>query len=168
MHAETGEGPIEAFWRNARRHARLENMPGYLGTQPVELVIPPVWSFGATDEHADELLDLVLSGVKTATASAEWDYEAEGEPLPRVGDLSIVTDSQGHPRALLQTSAVEVRPFDEVDAEHAYLEGEGDRSLDHWRRVHEQFFTENSTHGRGFSPDMPIVLERFAVRYTSE
>ena len=48
-------------------------------------------------------------------------------------------------------------PFDEVDEEHAYLEGEGDRSLEYWREVHERFFTEHATHDRGFATDMPVV-----------
>ena len=36
------------------------------------------WAFG---EAADELADLVLRGIKTATCSAYDLYEAEGEPL---------------------------------------------------------------------------------------
>lgn len=36
------------------------------------------WGFGATTEHADELLALVLDGVKTGTAGYLWEYEAEG------------------------------------------------------------------------------------------
>ena len=63
---------------------------------------------------------------------------------------------------------VEVVPFDEVDEEHAYLEGEGDRSLEYWREVHERFFTEHATHDRGFATDMPIVCERFRVAYQPE
>jgi uncharacterized protein YhfF len=59
-----------------------------------------------------------------------------------------------------------VVPFDEVDEEHARLEGEGDRSLAHWRTDHERFFSEASA--RGFEPDMPVVLERFEVIYQSE
>ena len=168
MHSEAGEGPLEAFWRNARRHAHLESLvPAYFGANALEVVVPPAWSFGATPVQADELLDLVLSGVKTATASAAWDYEAEGEPLPKVGELSIVTDSQGRPRALLQTTAVEVRPFDDVDAEHARLEGEGDLSLAFWRRVHQEVFTAHAAHGRAFSTTMPVVLERFALLYVA-
>ena len=58
-----------------------------------------------------------------------------------------------------------VVPFDEVDADHARDEGEGDQSLEHWRVSHERFFTEHSD--GGFSPDMPVVLERFSVLYTS-
>ena len=160
--------PIEAFWAVARRRARLAVMPGYFGPTPLESVPPPAWSFGATPEQADELLGLVLDGTKTATASSLWDYEAEGEELPRAGALGIVLDGSGLPRALVETTAVEVRPFDEVDAEHARLEGEGDRSLAHWREVHRRFFTEHHSHDRGFSTTMPVVLERFAVRYAAE
>ena len=58
-------------------------------------------------------------------------------------------------------------PFAEVDEAHAYAEGEGDRSLEHWRSVHRRFFTEHATHDRfadgGFDEQMPVVLERFEV-----
>ena len=57
--------------------------------------VPDAWAFGATSEQADELLGLVLAGTKTGTASSLWDYEAEGEPLPTAGDLSI---RPGRPR----------------------------------------------------------------------
>ena len=156
---------IEQFWEAARHQTRTNPVPGYLGTYSGEALSPPAWSFGATPEHADELLALVLDGTKTATAGALWDYEHEDENLPRVGDLNIVLDSLDHPRALIEVVQVEVVPFEDVDAEHAHLEGEGDRSLAHWREVHQHFFTEFATHDRGFSPRMPVVLERFRVLY---
>ena len=88
------------------------------------------------------------------------------EALPQAGSIDIVLDSTGRPRALLKTTDVEVVPFDEVDEEHARLEGEGDLSLEHWREVHERFFT---TTGPGeaeeFTSDLPVVLERFEVLY---
>jgi len=167
MHDESGEGPLQAFWRNARRHAHLESVPGYFGQGPLELVVPPAWSFGADSEQADDLLALVLDGTKTATAGALWDYESEGEQLPRVGDLSIILDGQGLPRALIRATSVEVMPFDEVTPEHAAAEGEGDLSLAHWREVHRQFFTEVATHDRGFSEQMPVVLEHFELVYSA-
>jgi uncharacterized protein YhfF len=157
---------IEAYWAIARSQAHLTEIPGYFGPSPLAVLTPPAWAFGATAEHADELLALVLEGRKTATAGALWDYEAEGEALPQVGALSIVLDGAGHPRALLETTHVEVVPFDEVSAEHAYLEGEDDRSLQMWREVHERFFTEHAEHDRGFSADMPIVLERFRLLHS--
>ena len=164
--AETAEDPrVQAFWEVAKFHAKLNAAPSYFGPTPLEAVPPPAWSFGATPEVADELAALVREGVKTATASALWDYEVEGESLPEVGELSIVLDGQGDPVALISTTLVEVVPFDEVGEEHARLEGEGDRTLAGWRDVHERFFSEHKTHDRAFAADMPIVLERFEVIY---
>ena len=110
----------------------------------------------------------MLEGKKTATATALWDFEAEDEQLPERGTLSILLDGAGHPRALVEATDVSVVPFDEVTEEHAFLEGEGDRSLAEWREVHERFFTEHAGHDRGFSTDMPVVLERFEVVYQAE
>lgn len=124
---------------------------------------PDAWAFGATALMAEELLALVLAGVKTATAGALWDYEAEGDPLPREGQLNIVLDGAGVPRALVRTTTVSVVAFHEVDAEHAWCEGEGDRSLADWREGHERFFTDHALHDRGFAGDMPIVLERLEL-----
>ena len=55
--------------------------------------------------------------------------------------------------------------FDEVSAEHARREGEGDLSLAYWREVHQRFFTEYAEHDRGFSPTMPVVLQSFEVLF---
>jgi uncharacterized protein YhfF len=157
---------VEAFWNLARFHANLNSAPTYFGPTTLEVVPPPAWAFGDSADVADELLKLVLDGTKTATASALWDYEAEGEALPEVGSLSILLDGRGHPRALINTTDVAVVPFDEVGEEHARLEGEGDGSLAHWRAVHERFFAGASS--RAFEPDMPVVLERFQVIYQAE
>ncbi|MFF5325021.1 ASCH domain-containing protein [Janibacter hoylei] len=155
---------IEAFWQRAQQHADLASVSSYTGENPLALLRPPAWGFGATPAQADELLDLVLAGTKTATASSQWEYEAEGEELPSAGTLGIVVDGSGTPRALVVTTRVRVLPFDEVDDEHARAEGEGDRTLRHWREVHEQFFTEHAG-GRDFAPDMPVVLEELRVVY---
>lgn len=154
---------IEDFWTDAKIRAGLNPASAYTGPNAQDSVRPPAWSFGADPQTADALLDLVLRGIKTATAGALWDYDAEDEPLPSSGELAILLDGQGHPHALIRTVDVRVVPFDEVDAEHAYLEGEDDRSLASWRRIHERFFAEHASHDRGFSPDMPVVLERFEV-----
>jgi uncharacterized protein YhfF len=157
---------IDAFWQVARMRAKLNPTGYYTGARPLESLPPPAWAFGATPEQADELLGLVLSGAKTATAGALWDYEEAGEDLPTPGALGIVTDGRGIPHALVITTEVEVVPFDEVSEEHAYLEGEGDRSLATWRETHQRFFTDHAAHDRGFSRDMPVVLQRFAVLYS--
>ena len=151
------------FWRRALPALERGRVPVVVGHVPSQTLPPPAWSFGATPAMADELLELVLEGRKSATASALWDYAAQEESVPQVGDLSIILDGGGRPRALIVTTRVRVIPFEDVDAEHAAAEGEGDRSLAHWREVHERFFTEHADHDRGFSTDMPVVCEDFEV-----
>lgn len=144
------DAALHQFWAEART-ARPE-LPAQL---------PEAWAFGATPEHADGLLRLVLDGVKTGTASSLRDYEADGDPLPEVGELSIILDGSGAPRAVLETTEVVTVPFDQVTAEHAHAEGEGDRTLAAWRQIHARFWTEHSD--GGFAPDMPVVCERFRL-----
>lgn len=145
---------VTRFWSDAREvHAALPLEP------------PEAWAFGATPEHADQLLDLVLSEVKTGTASSLQDYEAVDEAPPAVGGVSIVLDGAGIPRAVLEVTDVDVVPFDQVTAEHARAEGEDDRTLASWRRIHEQFWREHSAHG--FAPDMPVVCESFRVLHAA-
>jgi uncharacterized protein YhfF len=156
---------ILAFWRRAESAVERGRVPVVTGPVVFDTVPPPAWSFGADNDQADELLALLLEGRKTATASALWDYQAEAEPLPEPGELSIILDGSGRPRALVAITDVRTVPFAEVDADHAAAEGEGDGSLTYWRAVHERFFTDHAAHDRGFSPEMPVVLETFTVLY---
>ena len=121
------------------------------------------WAFGV---EADLLARLVLNGEKTATASAYPLYELENEPLPAVGAYSVILDSRDRAVCVIQTTRVTVVPFCEVSAEHAYREGEGDRSLRYWREVHEKIFSEWMREaGLCFEQDMPVVCEEFEVIY---
>ena len=95
------------------------------------------WSFGDTDDLADDLLDLVLAGTKRATTPSVWELEARGEPMPRPGDLHVILDGDSVAHCMIQTTQVEVKPFSRVGADYARLEGEGDGTLArHWRRTH--------------------------------
>lgn len=125
--------------------------------------VPGAWAFGATPEHADALLALVLEGTKTGTASTLWDYEATGDPQPYLGEFSIILDGSGVPRAVIETIELATVPFEAVTAEHAHAEGEGDRTLDYWRASHERYWREYSENPRGFAPDMPVICERFRL-----
>ena len=49
------------------------------------------WHFEITEGAANYLLGLVLAGKKRATASSLWGYEMEGEPIPKVGQMSVIT-----------------------------------------------------------------------------
>ena len=121
------------------------------------------WAFG---EQADLLGQLVRNGVKTATASAYPLYELEQEPLPAEGEYSVILDGKDNALCVIKTTKVTVVPFCEVSAQHAYQEGEGDRSLEFWRQGHERFFTECLKEADlTFTPDMPVVCEEFEVVY---
>ncbi|WP_151732874.1 ASCH domain-containing protein ['Paenibacillus yunnanensis' Narsing Rao et al. 2020] len=122
------------------------------------------WAFGDSPRLADELLALVLAGVKTGTASNYELYAVRGLAVPFAGGHSVLLDGEGVPRAIIETVRVEIIPFDEVGAEFAYSEGEDDRSLESWRYNHELYFTrENQAYGRPFDPQMPVVCENFRV-----
>lgn len=123
------------------------------------------WAFGGAP---DKLAELVLKGIKTATCSALALYEAEGERIPHAGDHSVILDSRGNAVCVIRTKKAYVMPFNMVSAQHAFMEGEGDRSLEYWRRVHEEFFTdEMKTINREFDESMDLVCEEFEVVYTA-
>ena len=91
------------------------------------------WGFGNSEQMATELGLLVRDGPKRATASLRSVYDGD-EPMPRVGDLSVILDGRGRPLCVIRTTGVEVRRFGDVDAEFAWTEGEGDRSLEYLAR----------------------------------
>ena len=121
------------------------------------------WAFGTL---ADQLADLVLRGEKTATASAYELYKLENKPVPQVGTFDVVLDSQDQAVCIIEITKVTVVPFKQVSAEHAFKEGEGDKSLNYWRQVHEEFFTEwMAEAGLSFSEETGVVLEEFRKVY---
>ena len=122
--------------------------------------------FDDNEASANELAALVLAGTKRATASLAWLYESPAHPAPSPGALSVVTDWGGKPLCIIETQAVEITPFDQVTDEFAATEGEGDGSLEYWRRVHWAFFGRDCARiGRERSADMPVLCERFRVVY---
>jgi len=122
--------------------------------------------FGSTPDSADELAALVLDGTKTATSSSLRSWEAEGRRPPQGGDYSIVLDAGGAPVCVVQTVEAPVRPFESVDAQFAHDYGEGERTLDWWRReMWDYYLDECATHGWQPACDMPIIFERLRVVY---
>jgi len=112
------------------------------------------FAFGDGPELADELLDLVINGIKTATCSTE---DEPNTPTP--GERWIVLDGQGTPACVIETTEVTYRRYNKVDPAFAYEEGEGDRSLAYWREAHRIYFGRL---GR-FSEDMMLMCERFQL-----
>ena len=112
------------------------------------------FAFGDGPALADELLALVMKGVKTATCSTE-DEPNTSTPSERW----IVLDGRGEPRCVIETTEVTYRRFGEVDAAFAFEEGEGDRSLDYWRSAHRTYFGRQGK----FREDMMLMCERFRL-----
>ena len=136
------------------------------GAVPPGTPVPEAEPFGDSVELADELLALIVSGPKRATASSYDEYGLDGEPLPIIGDISIATDGAGRPRAVLRTTDVRVGPLSSVDDAFAWDEGEGDRTRASWLADHHEFFERWLPQvGLVFAPDMPTVFERFDVVY---
>ncbi len=149
---------IDEFWiRFLSKTGRSED------TKYVE-----VFHFELTKKWANELLRLVLIGQKKATASSLLSYEKEGESVPKVGDFSIITDWEGIPKCVIETTAVTILPFSEITYDIAKREGEDD-TLESWRRGHIKFFTEEGKlMGYEFTWDLPVVFEDFNVVYQEE
>jgi uncharacterized protein YhfF len=118
------------------------------------------WGFGNDADMADSLGRLVRDGPKCGTASLFSTYRDDEEPLPKVGDLSVLLDGGGEPICVIRTVSVEVRPFGQIDERFAWTEGEGDGSLEYWRAEHVRFF---EAEGRPVDHDTPVVLETFEL-----
>jgi uncharacterized protein YhfF len=124
------------------------------------------WSFGDNPELADELLKLVLMGKKTGTATLVIELEREGEKMPEVGDYNIVLDGKGKPAAIIQTTSVEIKPFNEVEEAFAYSEGEDDHTLKSWRREHWKYWTRvGQKLGFAMKEDLLVICENFKLVY---
>ena len=137
----------------------LWNQSGLKGTYET-------WAFS---EASDKLADLVVKGIKTATCSAYDLYIANNERIPEEGDYSIILNSNGEAVCIIKTTRVNVVPFCQVTADHAYKEGEGDRSLAYWRIVHENFLrNELSSIQQTFTEMTKVVCEEFEVICRSE
>ena len=124
---------------------------------------PKIEWFG-NEALAYQLGDLVRRGVKRASAGLVASWEADGDPLPQVGDVEIIIDWDGEPLAVVEVTDVRVQRFDDVDEAFARDEGEGDATLAWWRDAHRRFFSSECARlGIAWSPALPIVCRRFRL-----
>jgi len=138
----------------------------FVNEQHIEEIEYDAWAFG---DDADKLADLVRRGIKTGTSSAYPLYGAENESLPETSGYSVILDSKDEAVCIIENTKVYVVPFCEVSSDHAFKEGEGDRSLSYWRKVHEAFFTACMQEaGLAFDENMMVVCEEFRMVYPRE
>lgn len=138
---------IEAFWAEFATATGVE--------APYD-----AWAFGgdAMPDLATELALLVRDGPKRATTSLVSSFDDGDEPFPRVGVYTVILDGAGEPVCIIRTTQVGTARFGDVDEAFAWDEGEGDRTLEDWRRSHIWFFEADGT---PVTDDDLVVLERF-------
>ena len=151
------DATIRAFWQTY-----LDTLDG---NHPHRFqAIPAAWSFGSPpppETANDELVTLVIQGIKTATCGRYLGGNRVDEFGPQ-----IVAGGKGQPLCVIELTEITVRRFKDVDAQFASDEGEGDRTLDSWRTGHWNFFTrEGKEEGYEVSEDMLLECQRLRVLY---
>lgn len=145
---------IEKFWDDF-----INENPQYRNSTYV------VDYFGTKDD-ATELGNLIKSHIKTATCSAYPLYEIENETVPEVGTITLVTDSSDQPLCIIENTKVYIEKFSNISDEHAYMEGEGNRSFDYWRNVHVRYFKAAlAEYNLEFDESLPLLCEEFTCIY---
>ena len=143
---------IKSFWNSfISKNPSLE----YLSNYKYE-----AFNFGDSKKMADEIGELVLAGKKIATSSLLRAYSGYEDELPKIADYSVLCDGNECPIGVTYTTDLRLVPFIEVGEQHAYEEGEGDRTLKFWRKEHLEFFQRNYP---GFVETDLVICERFQV-----
>lgn len=137
-------------------------------SRAARLEIPQVHAeyFCADEYNANECARLVNDGIKRASCSLKQGYDIGEEPLPVVGRLTVVLNWAEEPVCIIEHKEVSICRFNDVTAEFAALEGEGDSSYTWWREAHIKFFTQYAKEvGANFSEESELVLEVFEKVY---
>ena len=123
---------------------------------------PKTVHFCDNEKDADECAKLVKKGIKRTTSHSLLGLQYRKEPLPKVGDFKVVTNWEGKAQCIVRTTAVKFKPFFSIDEVYAKLEGEGDKSLEYWKKTHWEYFErELEPFSRVPRESMIIVCEEF-------
>ncbi|WP_420321117.1 ASCH domain-containing protein [Flagellimonas sp.] len=123
---------------------------------------PKVIHFCDNEKDANDCVNLVCKDVKRATSHSLLGLQNRKEPMPRIGDFAVVTDWSGKAKCVIRTTSVKLVPYFAVNSEHARLEGEGDKSLEHWQKTHWDYYTrELSEFNKIPRESMIVVFEEF-------
>ena len=122
------------------------------------------YRFGDTP---DELAQLVVEGVKTATCNALKLYELNNRPLPHAGDYNIILNKAFEPVCIIQITSVDIKKYDEINEAFAIAEGDG--SYENWDDIHVRFFTEQlGLFNEPFHRQIELVCQTFKVIHIHE
>ena len=136
------------YWNEVLKEEKIEND-----------VKVRAYRFGDTP---DELAQLVVDRVKTATCNALKLYELNNRPLPQCGDYNIILNKEFNPVCVIQITSVTIKKYDEIDEQFAIAEGDG--SYKNWDEIHVRFFTEQlGLFNEPFHRQIELVCQSFKV-----
>lgn len=96
---------VQVFWEAARQKIGVASMEELFGPRIRTSIRPPAVQLSPSRAESDRQAELARSGELTSLTTPLADIGGEGD-IPRVGDLLIVCDGAGLPRALLGTTNV--------------------------------------------------------------
>lgn len=140
-------------------------------TEPssVDIAGLPKAEFAFPGPLRDQLVAAILDGTKTSTTGLLVAYEQEGAALPEAGRRAVVVDSADQPVAVIEVTEIRLVRVGDIDLAHARDEGEGYRTLEQWRAVHDEFWHSAEFRAAMGDPDFTVdddtiaVAERFQV-----
>ncbi len=115
------------------------------------------WQFGSDNDY---LVNLVLKGEKTATTSLYKEYLDLNEELPKINNNQLLLFESGKVACITRNKEVLITEFKNITSDLAYLEGEGDKSLEYYKKVHTKIFKEIDSN---FNENSLVVFEIFEV-----
>jgi hypothetical protein len=105
---------------------------------------------------ADDLGQLVRS-VKTAMLRL-LGKRIDGDPLTQVGEIGIVVDGAGKPLCIIETTQIEIHPF------NGWRDTTKVREIAPCLLAHAHWqFSAARSHGREPNTTMPVVCQRFRL-----
>ena len=111
----------------------------------------PTWQFGINN---DKLVELVLECKKTATTSLDTTN------ISKPGERSILTFENEKKACIVETKKVIITQFKNITPEMAFLEGEGNRTIDYYKKAHIDYF---KTIDPNFNDETEVCFEIFEV-----
>ena len=139
------------------------------------------WHYGETKEEANKVVEEILMGRRTAFIS-DFSYLSDYDPYevrqytnlqlqslvaeyrdmyPKKGDLNVITDWDGNPKAVIRTLGFGLMHLEDVPLELASCE-HGDLKIEDWRRRKEEEILENSLK-EYLDPREVLQIELFEV-----
>ncbi|MEO1775936.1 MAG: ASCH domain-containing protein [Pseudomonadota bacterium] len=121
-----------------------------------------VMTIGETAAMADRGAAMVLTGMKTASATLPAAFGAEGPPP--IGSYAIVLDGSGRAVCVVRTESLALVPFREIGEDFVQATGEWDGTVATWRaRMTSILAAKAEDHGLDWEETTEVLCERFRV-----